>query len=55
MSAHVRMGGEVEYKGPIVASYMIPFLDNLLDPVIPLQNEGDLLDLRAKHDVILIN
>src|SRR5689334_15495720 len=33
MSAHVRMAGEVEYKGPIVASYMIPFLDNLLDPV----------------------
>ncbi|XP_054168129.1 thioredoxin domain-containing protein 11-like [Oppia nitens] len=52
--AHVRMAGEVEYKGPLVASYMIPFLDNLLDPIIPVQNEGDLLDLRAKHDAILI-
>ncbi|CAG2104275.1 unnamed protein product [Medioppia subpectinata] len=52
--AHVRMAGEVEYKGPVMASYMIPFLDNLLDPVIPVQNEGDLLDLRAKHDAILI-
>jgi hypothetical protein len=51
MLAHVRMAGEVEYKGPIVASYMIPFLDNLLDPVIPIQNDGDLLDLRSKHDV----
>ena len=49
--AHVRMAGEVEYKGPLVASYIIPFLDNLLDPIVPIRSEGDLLDLRSKHDV----
>lgn len=54
MLANVRMAGEVEYKGPIVASYMIPFLDNLLDPVVHIQNEGDLLDLRSKHDAVLV-
>lgn len=45
------MAGEVEYKGPLVASYIIPFLDNLLDPIVPIRSEGDLLDLRSKHDV----
>lgn len=49
--AHVRNGGDVEYRGPLVAYYIIAFLDNLLDPVIPLQGDGDLLELRSKHDV----
>lgn len=49
--AHLRNIGEVEYKGPLVANYLIPFLDNLLNPVRPIQNEGDLLDLKSKHDV----
>lgn len=52
--AHVRNLGEVEYRGPHVASYIISFLDNLLDPVIPLLNDGDLLELRSKHDVSLV-
>ncbi len=47
------MAGEVEFKGPLIASYMIPFMDSLLEPVVPLRNEGDLLDLRSKHDVRL--
>lgn len=49
--AHVRNASDIEFKGPLVASYMINFLDNLLEPVIPLNSEGDLLDLRSKHDV----
>lgn len=49
--AHIRNIGEVEYKGPLVTSYLIPFLDNLLNPVKPILNEGDLLDLKARHDV----
>ena len=59
--SHIRNIGEVEYRGPLVTSYLIPFLDNLLNPVKPILNEGDLLDLKARHDVgdfwkfILIN
>lgn len=53
--AHVRTEGDIDYKGPVLASYIIPFLDNLMNPVIPLQNEGELLDLRAKHDVSELN
>ena len=49
--SHIRNIGEVEYKGPLVSSYLIPFLDNLLNPVKPILNEGDLLDLKARHDV----
>ena len=52
--AHVRTEGEIEYKGPILASYIIPFLDNVMNPVVHIQNEGELLDLRGKHDVRLI-
>lgn len=48
--AHIRSEEEIEYKGPILASYIIPFLDNVMNPLIPIQNEGDLLDLRAQHD-----
>ena len=51
--AHIRTEGEVEYKGPILASYIIPFLDNVMNPLVPIQNEGELLDLRSKHDVSL--
>ena len=49
--AHIRSIGEVEYKGPLVTSYLIPFLDNLLNPIKPILNEADLLDLKSKHDV----
>lgn len=49
--AHIRSEGEVLYKGPLLASYIIPFLDNVMNPLMPIQNEGELLDLRAKHDV----
>lgn len=49
--SHIRNIGEVEYKGPLVTSYLIPFLENLLNPVKPILNEGDLLDLKARHDV----
>lgn len=49
--ALIRSEGEIEYKGPILASYIIPFLDNVMNPLIPVQNEGELLDLRAQHDV----
>ena len=49
--AHVRNVGDVEYRGPLVPSYIIPFLDSVLDPVIPIQNPGELLDLRSRHDV----
>lgn len=38
--AHIRNIGEVEYRGPLVASYLIPFLDNILNPVKPILNEG---------------
>lgn len=51
--AHIRTEGEIEYNGPILASYIIPFLENVMNPVMPIQNEGELLDLRAKHDVSL--
>ena len=49
--SHLRGVGEIEYKGPLVASYVIPFLDNLLNPLVPLVNERDLLDLKSVHDV----
>lgn len=49
--AHVRNVGDVEYRGPLVPSYVIPFLDSILEPVIPIQNPGQLLDLRSRHDV----
>lgn len=49
--AHVRNVGDVEYRGPLVTSYIIPFLENILVPVIPVQNPGELLDLRSRHDV----
>ena len=49
--AHVRNVGDVEYRGPLVSSYIIPFLDNLLEPVVPIRTPGDLIDLRATHDV----
>ena len=41
----------MEYKGPSVANYLIPFLENLLNPVKSIVNEADLLDLKSKHDV----
>lgn len=49
--AHIRDVGDIEYRGPLVLSYVMPFLDNLLDPVVPLHHPGDLLELRSKHDV----
>lgn len=49
--ASLRNAVDIEYNGPLLASYLIPFIDNLLNPVIHLQSEADLLDLRAKHDV----
>lgn len=49
--AHVRNVGDIEYRGPLVTSYIIPFLENILVPVIPVQNPGELLDLRSRHDV----
>ncbi|KAH7640224.1 disulfide isomerase-like protein [Dermatophagoides farinae] len=52
--AHIRSEGEIEYKGPILASYIIPFLDNVMNPLIPVQNEGELLDLRAQHDAVVL-
>lgn len=51
LNAFLRGRGDVEYRGPLVASYIIPFLDNLLDPVTTINNDGDLLELRSKHDV----
>lgn len=54
LSAFLRNWGDVEYRGPLVASYIIPFLDNLLDPVVPINSDGDLLELRSKHDVSLV-
>ena len=51
LSAFLGRWGEVEYRGPLVASYVIPFLDNLLDPVTTINTDGDLLELRSKHDV----
>ncbi|RWS14982.1 disulfide isomerase-like protein [Dinothrombium tinctorium] len=52
--ASVRNAGDVEYRGPLLASYIIPFIDSLLNPVIRLQNDGDLLDLRSKHDAVVV-
>nr|XP_027205228.1 thioredoxin domain-containing protein 11-like [Dermatophagoides pteronyssinus] len=52
--AHIRNEGEIEYKGPVLASYIIPFLDNIMNPLIPVQNEGQLLDLRSKHDAVVL-
>lgn len=52
--AHVRNVGDVEYRGPLVPSYIIPFLDSLLDPVIPIHSPGDLLDLRSRHDAVIV-
>lgn len=52
--AHVRSVGDVEYRGPLVPSYIIPFLDSLLDPVIPIHSPGDLLDLRSRHDAVIV-
>ncbi|RWS29465.1 disulfide isomerase-like protein [Leptotrombidium deliense] len=52
--ANVRNAGDVEYNGPSLASYIIPFIDNLLNPVIHLLNDGDLLDLRSKHDAVVV-
>ncbi|KAJ6216467.1 hypothetical protein RDWZM_007624 [Blomia tropicalis] len=52
--AHIRSESELVYNGPILASYIIPFLDNVMNPVIPISNEGELLDLRAKHDAVLL-
>lgn len=51
LSAFLSSYGDVEYRGPLVASYVIPFLDNLLDPVTTINCDGDLLELRSKHDV----
>lgn len=52
--AHVRGVGDVEYRGPLVPSYLIPFVENILDPIVPINSAGDLLDLRAKHDGVLV-
>lgn len=52
--AHVRNVGDVEYRGPLVPSYILPFLDGILDPVIPIHSPGELLDLRSRHDVSMI-
>lgn len=55
LSAFLERWGDVEYRGPLVASYIIPFLDNLLNPVTTINNEGDLIELRSKHDVSVFN
>ena len=52
--AHVRGVGDVEYRGPLVASYMIPFLENILNPLVPINSPGDLLQLRSRHDAVVL-
>jgi hypothetical protein len=52
--AYLRGVGEVEYRGPLVVSYLISFLDHLLNPLERLVSAGDLLHLRAKHDGVVV-
>ncbi|KPM11225.1 disulfide isomerase-like protein [Sarcoptes scabiei] len=52
--AHIRSEGDIEYRHPMLASYFIPFLENIITPLVPVQNEGELLDLRAKHDAVVL-
>lgn len=53
-SAHLRNAGELTYPGPLMAGYIIHYLDNLIDPLTPVQNEGQLLDLISKHDGVAV-
>lgn len=52
--AYLRSVGEVEYRGPLVTSYLMTFIDNLLNPLERLIGAGDLLHLRAKHDAVVL-
>ena len=53
--AHVRgVSFDIEYRGPLVASYLIKFVENLLDPLVPITSPGDLLLLRVKHDAVVL-
>ncbi|XP_055944258.1 thioredoxin domain-containing protein 11-like [Argiope bruennichi] len=52
--AYVHEMGIVRYEGPIVATYLIYFLDSILSPVVPLHHSGELLDLLTKHEAVLV-
>lgn len=53
-SAHLRNIGALTYPGPLMAGYIIHYLDNLIDPLTPIQDEGQLLDLISKHDGVAV-
>lgn len=46
--------GNIKYQGPMVANYIISFLDHVLTPFVHIQNQGDLLDLQSKYEAVLV-
>jgi len=52
--ALVKDSGEVHYTGPLVASYIITFLDNILNSVTHITKTSDLDDLRSFHDLVVV-
>ncbi|XP_023239102.1 thioredoxin domain-containing protein 11-like [Centruroides sculpturatus] len=50
----VQHAGNINYQGPMVANYIISFLDHVLTPFVHIQSQGDLLDLQAKYEAVLV-